>query len=225
MITYPCGCVNEVHGLSGIVRSVVKCDFHQRYARDPATLDEAYYTELAHLDGSGELVNSTHLAELAEALGPFPYADGRCQSLEIGCGVSPYVEAIRQADWDYTGLDVSAWVASWICDHWKVKTIVANWEMWDSTDRFGLILCAHALEHMMDAPAALDKMVAALEPSGELWIVVPDDSDPVNPYHLWFFNERTLRAAIEATGLTILRLVVRSIVPREQFLFVRARKP
>jgi hypothetical protein len=54
---------------------------------------------------------------------------------------------------------------------------------------------------------------------------VPDDSDPVNPDHLWHFDERTLRGCVEAAGLVVERLVVRKYIERENFLYVRARKP
>ena len=225
MITYDCGCVNETDPPSGILRNVFKCNFHRSYARDPASLGETYYRELANLDGSGELVNSTHLAELIEALGPFPAAVGNCRALEIGCGLSPYVCAIQVAGWQYAAIDCSPWVSIWMRDHWGVTTMTGSWEAWNTTAVYGLILCAHALEHMVDAPSALAKMAGSLETGGELWIVVPDDSDPTNPDHLWFFDEHTLRSAVASTGLTILRLEVRSIVPREKFMFVRARKP
>lgn len=224
MITYDCGCINETDLSSGIICSVSKCEFHRSHARDPASLGETYYRELANLDGSGDLMNSTHLEEMVEALGPFPLATGECLALEIGCGISPYVCAIQVAGWQYFAIDCSPWVSIWMRDHWGVAIMTGSWESCNAPSYFGLILCAHALEHMADAPSALEKMARALEPGGELWIVVPDDSDPTNPDHLWFFDEHTLRSAVASTGLTILRLEVRSIVPREKFIFVRARK-
>jgi len=224
MITHDCGCVNEVHEPSGILHSVSKCAFHLGYARDPATLDEAYYTELAQLDGSGEFLNSAHLAELLEALGPLPVPNGSDAALEIGCGVSPYVAAIEEAGWFYWGIDSSPWAAGWTGDHWNVLTRAWSFEQLPRDYRFGLVLCCHALEHMIDAPAALEKMAEVLVPGGHLWLLVPDDSDPVNPDHWWHFTEATLRAGVEKTGLTVDRLVSRSIVPRENFLYMRARK-
>ncbi len=224
MTEYPCGCVNTVHEPSDILHSVSKCAFHLSHARDPASLDEAYYTELAQLDG-GEFVNSRHVEELLEALGPLPTPNGSDDALEIGCGVSPYVPAIEEAGWFYLGLDSSPWAAGWTGDYWNVLTRAWSFEELPRDYRFGFVLCCHALEHMCDAPAALRKMADVLVSGGHLWILVPDDSDPVNPDHIWFFTESTLRAAVERTGLVVDRLVSRKIVPREQFIYLRARKP
>ena len=69
------------------------------------------------------------------------------------------------------------------------------------------------------------KMAAYLDHGGELWIIVPDDSDPVNPDHLWFFTEATLRSTIEAAGLEVVRMAKRKYIERENFIYCRARKP
>lgn len=97
----PCGCVNEVHPPTGASRCVSKCRAHLRLHRDPATLGESYYRDL------GLLGETAHLAELLEALGPFPAARGNRRALEVGCGCSPYAGALRAAGWRYLGLDAS----------------------------------------------------------------------------------------------------------------------
>jgi 2-polyprenyl-3-methyl-5-hydroxy-6-metoxy-1,4-benzoquinol methylase len=222
VMTYPCGCVNEVH-LSGVLQAVHKCDHHMARYRDPTTIDGAYYAELAVLDGSA-LMNTAHVAELAEALGPIPRATGSGVALEVGCGVSPYVGTIRDAGWSYEGLDASMWAVSWTSDHWSVPVSCGLWEAWQPPHRYGLILAAHVLEHTVDAPASLAKMAGSLEPGGTLLVVVPDDSDPVNPDHTFFFTTYTLRGCAEAAGLTVDRLEIRRIVERENFIYLRARK-
>jgi predicted TPR repeat methyltransferase len=221
---YPCGCVNEVHEPSGVLQCVRKCDHHMARYRDPATIGEAYYAELATLDGS-ELMNTAHVAELTEALGSIPSANGPGLALEIGCGVSPYVGAIRAVGWSYEGLDASMWAVAWTSAHWGVPVSCGLWEAWQSSHRYGLILAAHVLEHTVDAPAALAKMAGSLESGGTLLVVVPDDSDPVNPDHVWFFDLSTLRACAESAGLFVDRLEIRRIVERENFIYLKARKP
>ena len=67
-------------------------------------------------------------------------------------------------------------------------------------------------------------MANMLVPGGYLWLLVPDDTDSVNPDHAWFFDQTTLRTAVERTGLVVDRIVSRKIVEREKFLYLRARK-
>jgi SAM-dependent methyltransferase len=220
-LKYSCGCVNEVHAPSGVLQCVRKCDFHHARYRDPATIGESYYAELATLDGA-ELMNTAHVAELTEALGEIPPGPGL--ALEIGCGVSPYVGAMLAAGWSYEGLDCSMWAAAWTSARWGVPVSCDLWEAWRPSHPYGLILAAHVLEHLADAPAGLAKMARSLAPGGTLLVVVPDDSDPVNPDHVWFFDEYTLWACAEQAGLVVDRLEIRKVVERERFIYLRARK-
>lgn len=212
-----CSCQNAVHSPTGAIRAVSKCEPHRRAYRDPTTLDERYFVENAAFGG-------THLPELLEALGPFPAAMGSRAALEIGCGCSPYAGAIRAAGWRYSGIDVSPWAARWTAGRYGVSTWVADWESWSPPGPCGLILAAHVIEHLIDAPAAFAKIAASLEPKSELWIVIPDDSDLANPDHLWFFNEQSLTRAVSLAGLRVAALAKFRRIERENFLYCRAIK-
>ncbi len=225
---YACGCVNEIHAPSGVLRNVGKCSHHRSMRRNPATLDASYYEELGIIR-DGELLPTKHVAELTEALGPFPEPDSHVTefALEVGCGVSPYARAIREAGWFYVGIDPSPWAIGWMERHYgRVRFIgrVNDFETKVINVSYGFILAAHCLEHMEDAPGAIAKCSRLLEPGGELWIIVPDDSDPVNPDHLWFFTGATLRSCLGSAGLIVDRMAVRRHVPHENFIYARARK-
>jgi SAM-dependent methyltransferase len=224
-IVHPCGCRHAIHAPSGVLRSVAKCRAHRAGARDPAGLDAAYYAELGVIDGDGSLLPTAHLAELAEALGPFPAREGGA-ALEVGCGVSPYVEAIRGAGYDYHAVEPCGWAADWMEERHGWCVIRARFEaIPGGPPGFDLILAAHSLEHMPDAPGAIGKCAGLLRPGGELWVVVPDDSDLFNSDHLWFFTPETLAACLAGAGLTVEALEVRRYVAHENFVYVRARKP
>lgn len=218
-MTYPCGCVNEIDAASGVLRSVSKCLGHTAAYRSPYTLDEAYYRDL------GAIGDTPHAAELLEALGPFPAAFPPREALEIGCGCSHYVGAIRAAGWRYTGQDVSPFAIQWMESRWGARVLDADADWDDLGGPHGLILAAHVLEHLEDAPNAIARLACSLSPRGELWIIVPDDTDPVNPDHLWFFSEATLRRTIEAAGLTVRTLRTFKRIERENFIYCRAVKP
>lgn len=225
-IRYRCGCLNTVDQASGILCSVEKCKSHSAGKKDPASLGLDYYRELGTVTDS-EL---PHQGQIEEALGPFPMASGsKATALEIGCGVSPYVPAIRKAGYKYLGLDPSPWAAQWMAQTHIAPVLRRTFEDADlplsRAGGFTLILAAHVFEHLQDAPGAILKAAKLLQPGGELWVIVPDDSDPLNPDHLFFFNAQTLRKCLEAAGLVVERLVTRKYVKHEHFLYARARKP
>lgn len=227
MKSYPCGCALATHAPTGARYSIGKCARHRALMRDPATLDEAYYAELGVIR-DGRLAETRHVAEMAEALGDFegPIEHDAQVALEVGCGVSPYTGRLRDAGWVYAGVEVSPWAADWMRRNHSALIVRSSWEAFDAAKKpFGLILAAHVLEHLPDAPAGLVKMADMLEPGGVLYLLVPDDSDPLNPDHLWFFAPESLRRCVELAGLTIEALEARQIVPRERFLYCRARKP
>jgi SAM-dependent methyltransferase len=196
------------------MRAVSKCDFHRGRQREPRSLDGSYYAELKILEGS-------HVREIVDALGPFPEANGDRLALEIGCGVSPYAGAIRDAGWEYVGVDASPWAADWTARHWGVLTHASSWEDFE-IGRYGLILAAHVLEHLPDAMQGLIKMRRALVRGGELRIIVPNDDDPTNPDHLHFFDPMSLGRALDLAGLVVGRMEMRRVVKHEQFIYARA---
>ena len=222
-ITYRCGCVNEVTTPHGLLRCLVKCKGHQAEYRPVERLDRAYYEELGARSPEAP---DRYLSELVEALGPFPEAGAVDTALEVGCGTSPYVPAIRAAGWHYMGMDASAWAVEWMRGQYgKWSTFQGRIEDIEPDGQCGLILAAHCLEHVQDMPWAIRLLASLLYRGGELWIVIPDDSDPVNPDHLWFANPVSLRSCVESAGLAVERLVVRRYIQRESFLYLRARKP
>lgn len=225
MISYACGCRNEVHPATGALRSVAKCAAHQRARREAAGLGQAYYQELGTIrDGIPQC--ALLLGQMREALGEFPKANPGDRALEVGCGVSMYAPGLLRAGYVYTGLDPSAWGCAWTSSAFDVKTVVGTLESAIlGMDRYDLILAAHCLEHMADAPWAIRRCADMLRAGGESWIVVPDDEDPVNPDHLWNFQEASLRASLEAAGLVVDRLEIRRHVAHENFLYAVARKP
>lgn len=89
-----------------------------------------------------------------------------------------------------------------------------------------MILSAHSLEHMIDAPAALEKMAEYLAPGGVLYLIVPHGfDDPVNPDHYWFFDTAALDVTMQGAGLIVESMQVRRRVEHERFIYCKARKP
>lgn len=225
MRIYACGCRNVPHAPTGALRSLRKCERHRALRRDPSSLGQSYYEELGLLVGGRPAV-TRHVDELVEALGPFPRACPGALALEVGCGASPYVAAIKAAGYIYMGIEPSQWAAGWMFRTHFVGVRCASLENLDlPLPVNSLILAAHVLEHLPDAPSALRSLAGMLAPLGELWVIVPDDLDPLNPDHTWFFTAESLRSAAELAGLSVLALETRRYVPHENFLYMRAARP
>lgn len=224
--TLPCGCVNDFHEPTGALRRVSTCRRHTRAQRAPETLGLPYYTKLGLLQ-NGMLQPTRHVAELVEALGPLPSPKEHDQALEISCGVSPYAGDIVTCGWNYCGLDASRWACGWMERSWGVRAINGRFENIADEELnypFGLILAAHSFEHMDDAPGAVARCADLLAPGGELWIVIPDNTDLANPDHRWFFDQELLWFTVESTGLSVEKIELRRYVGHENFIYCRAKK-
>jgi SAM-dependent methyltransferase len=219
-ITYVCGCVNTVDRASNVLRSVSKCPGHVAAQRDPAALGLAYYAEMnVFADGIPQCDRYTD--QLTEALGPFPPGGS---VVEVGCGASMYARSILAAGNRYTGIEPSAWAARWTRETYGVEVLEAPVESIEPRLGQTLVIAAHVVEHLADGPGAFARFGEWLVPGGQLWVVVPDDSDPLNPDHLWFFNPATLRTCVERAGFAVELLETRRVVEWENFLYCRARK-
>jgi methyltransferase family protein len=173
----------------------------------------------------GGYVLSDHLIELEQTLGPFPKCLRGGTALEVGCGVSPYAKAIEEAGWLYDAMDASPWAVEWMMKHGHQRTFLGDWESWNPKFQRGLILAAHVIEHLLDAPAGLWKMVQLLKPpNGELWLVVADNTDRCDPDMKWFFTRKTLTALIEKIGLKIDRLTDHVHKDGRKSIYLKARK-
>lgn len=226
MISYHCGCVNEEVLPSKVMRCVHKCVTHQKRYNDPASLDQRYYEGLGTIN-NGVLAEMPHVGELEEALGPLPT---HRKVLEVGCGVSPYCEALLAKGCKYHAIEPSMWAAGYMRKTHDVVVMNGSLEWAHSHLRiqgtkYDVVLSAHSLEHMPDAPKALSLMANLLVKDGLLYLVVPDDTDPLNPDHLWFFNSDSLHRAVSAVGLIVKRLKIRQYTPKENFLYCLAEKP
>lgn len=231
MTTHSCGCVTAVHAPSGVTQSISKCQFHVDFLANQRG-GEWYYRHIGVLDDAGEVRRAEYCAQMEAALGqpfppPVPVVAGRrlAEAIEVGCGVSPYVHAVKAAGYRYTGVEPDEWGAT--------RTVIEGAdsmfaEKFDGSvfaaDTFGLVLSAHCVEHVEDAPGMLRQFHRILAPGGRLVLLVPDDEDMTNPDHRWFFTPATLVRALVAAGFEVQKLAPRRVVAHELFLFVLAHK-
>jgi SAM-dependent methyltransferase len=221
-ITYNCGCVNVIDIATSALKRMETCKGHRKQSISPEYLGQTYY-EALHAIQDGIPQCPRYIGELMETLGEFPAANWS-YALEIGPGASMYCPAILKKGYVYVAVEPSEWAAKWTEGAFDVKVYVGDFETFKFPVAFDLILAAHSLEHMVDAPGAIRKCADLLVSEGELWIVIPDDSDPVNPDHAWAFNMENLTHLLGDCGFDIVRSEVRKRVAHENFLYIRATK-
>lgn len=223
---YKCGCINTEHLPTGAFCRVTTCNEH---------LEESKYqhskSPLEYLKSLGAIKDGVpnckqYIEQLKEAIGSFPVARSHEDFvMEVGCGLSMYAPEILRTGYDYVGIDSNSSFCLATSKTFNVETICQDFDMVSiSSNRIEIILSAHCLEHLNNAPQALEKMYGLLQPRGLLYLIIPDDSDPVNPDHVWFFKEFSLRKTIELAGFEIEKFVTRKYIEREQFFYVKAVK-
>jgi SAM-dependent methyltransferase len=226
---YKCGCQNAIHEPTGAAYRVHTCFTHAKMSQVARSgLPIEYYKSLGAIE-NGVPNCKQAIDQLTEALGEIGEGQkgyDRSRALEVGCGLSRYAPEIIQQGYWYIGIDDNRWAVEATRNLFNVDVIKENFETHEFEEgyRCDIILSAHSLEHMNNAPKALEKMYKLLVPSGLLYLLVPDDGDPVNPDHLWFFKEASLRKAIELAGFTIEKFVTRKYIERESFYYVKAKK-
>lgn len=236
-----CPCVNVVNPEWGILHSIEKCAGHRKEAVAAVVRDYAHFSELgAIVDGIPQHLKYT--SELLEPLDAMevvvPGSDGG-DLLEIGPGLGMYTSFFLQRGYKYQAVEPCSWAAQWIRNTFLVPVFEGSFEDYVPEPRasffpnlirsrfprlFEGIVAAHVIEHMVDAPGALQRIHGMLDEDGRLYMIVPDDEDPWNPEHLWFFTPDSLESTLYKVGFRDVRIATRRRIEREQFLYAWARK-
>jgi hypothetical protein len=225
---YDCGCVNEIDENSGILRSVDKCQTHSQVITTSKSRDKNYYMRgpnsaidedgipnfVRYIKELGEGVSREDFSYLTDGLGRF--------FLELGAGLGPYIPLLLSGGGRYLAIDDSRFACEWIRRVFYVPCLEQDVETIPDDIHYDCVLAAHLLEHVWDAPGLLRKMHKIARE--RIYLIVPDDSDPVNPDHRWFFTRETLQVALKRAGFRNIRSKIQRIVPQENFIYTVAEK-
>lgn len=221
---FPCGCINETDSESGVTKSISKCEHHKaRMGRGGL----AYYEELGCLK-NGKKIPTNHIKEFKEALelmGADPLGGaGGC--LEIGVGVGMYIDWVwEEVGYNYEGIEPDREAAEFTENRYEWPIYVSTFEEFDlGCKQYDLILAAHVIEHFKDSPTAIKLIHDRLAPGGRVLLLIPDDTDQINPDHLWFYSPKTFLAVLQRAGFVNIRMCVRRITSKENFIYVSAYK-
>lgn len=229
-IVYVCGCTNEMIEIAPGVKvehSFTKCPGH---VRESGKGGKAHYEEMNCVNKDGIPQHNNYIKDLHEAFPgtlAVPWTNdlpGVRSCLEIGAGIGMYAPLVLQRGYTYTAVEPDPWAADWITGAFNSPVFRKGFEEYPSVPH-DLILAFHVLEHLRDARGAVERMFRLLRPKGRLTLVVPNDDDPVNPDHLWFFTEPSLRGLLGAVGFVDVVTKVRKVIEREHWIYCTCRKP
>lgn len=229
MTTYECGCVNTIDLDSGVLHCVQKCAGHIEELANQKQDCLEYYESLGCLK-NGVPQNRKYIGELVETLKDlsalsFVSLGANKYMTEIGCGLGMYVPFFLSCNWNYDAVEISEFAANWVSNAFDVSVeAMPLADFWFGTNYSDLVFAAHIFEHLHDMPTQMQKTYDHLADGGRLILIVPDDTDPINPDHWWFFNVKTLHALLEKIGFKNIRSTTRKIIDRENFIYCVAEK-
>ena len=176
-----------------------------------------YLPALGVVDGRYDLSTfDARYARLLQLLGP---ASGR-KLLEVGCGAGFLLKAAERAGWRVTGIELSAEGSRFARERLELDVRRERAESIALTPAtFDAAVMFDTIEHLFDPRAVLSSLAVTLVSGGTLLIGTPNfnalsrqvlgpDWAVLSPLeHLYYFEERTLRALLEACGFDGVRFV------------------
>lgn len=210
-----------------IQQSVSKCAFH---LSEQNKLGLAHHIEMGAIkDG---IVQSDHyVAELVEPLKEMGYLLPRrhgAQALEIGCGAGMYIRWLQSHGFNYLGIEPDLEIAKFTREKFAKRGVGIDTRLFDEKfvvrTRYAVVLACHVFEHLPDSPEMMRKVCGMLDKEGKLILIVPNDDDPVNPDHFWFYTPQSLRATLETVGFRHVKMTIRQRVKHEKFIYCIASK-
>lgn len=227
---YSCGCINETDSDSGVLHCIKKCEFHLKWAADHQQGGSIeYFKDVGCIDAQGIPTNINLIGELWDGLSvvdiQYLWAGLDKNILEIGAGLGPYIPQFLQAHWNFTTIERGVFASHWLKNAFYVPVLTVSIEEYLATSdiNYHCIFAAHLFEHLENMPKVLRQCFDRV--TERLYLIVPDDGDPTNPDHYWFFTQETLKALLEKIGFVKVRMQMRKHVPQENFIYCVAEKP
>ena len=136
--------------------------------------------------------------------------------LDVGCGRGQMLAELRAAGWDVQGVELNEEAARYAREVLDLPVTVAPFDAGQYRDQqFDAVILWHVLEHIPDAPAALEGIARIVKPGGLLWVALPNLASWQAawtryawfhldlPRHCWHFSAGSLQQRIEALGFEI----------------------
>lgn len=138
--------------------------------------------------------------------------------LEIGVGSGSFLYAAREQGYEVWGCDLSEGICKRVRDQGDVIMCCGPLSTLAGNGRFDVIVMNHILEHVQSPREFMKDVVRLLAPNGLVHVAVPNVGcwqaqlsgwTSYEPYHLSYFDPRTLRCLLEGAALNIEQLATR----------------
>jgi 2-polyprenyl-3-methyl-5-hydroxy-6-metoxy-1,4-benzoquinol methylase len=136
--------------------------------------------------------------------------------LEVGSAKGYMLALLAELGWEATGVELSEYAAAVARRSFGVEVFAGTLARFREEDgrRFGVVLAQDVLEHVPDPPAFLAGLAESLLPGGWLVVDTPnlgyrhvpalgDRWRGFNPFHIYLFDQHTLRRSLERAGLVV----------------------
>lgn len=227
---YSCGCINETDSDSGVLHCIKKCEFHLKWAAEHQQGGSIeYFKDVGCIDAQGIPTNLNLVKELIDGLSGednFYLRQGKNKTLlELGAGLGPYIPHFLFYKWNYATIERGNFASKWLTNTFYIPLLSKSLDdgALESQPFYHCIFAAHLFEHLENMPSVLGQCFDRV--TERLYLIVPDDGDPTNPDHYWFFTQETLKALLEKIGFVKVRMQIRKRVPQENFIYCVAEKP
>lgn len=167
-----------------------------------------------------------------------PGVPGGRALLDVGAAAGVFVERARARHWDAWGIEPSAWAAEQA--RTRLRQPVTTGALRDQAlpdASIDVVTLWEVIEHLPDPATELREIRRITRPGGLLAMSTPDAGSLVArllggrwpgwgkvPEHLYFFDRRTLRRLIEATGYEVLEMRYVPLVMSLGYLLDRGRE-
>jgi SAM-dependent methyltransferase len=135
--------------------------------------------------------------------------------LDIGCGTGAFLNTMKEADWNITGLEPDAVARTKAAELYAIHPQESG-KLFELTPAsFNAITMWHVLEHVHELHAYIKQIGELLAPNGKLFIAVPNytskDADMYKehwaaydvPRHLYHFSPQSMEKLLSMHGLQL----------------------
>ena len=133
--------------------------------------------------------------------------------LDVGCGYGFLVAAAQRLDWDAKGIDISEEAVAFGTTKVGANLEKATPESWIADKPYDVVVSSHSLEHVSDPRQTLQKLKSFMQPTGSVLHIRVPNVESVDrrwhgnrwwawdaPFHLYFFEPKTLTALLNQVG-------------------------
>lgn len=138
--------------------------------------------------------------------------------LEIGVGSGSFLRAAKLVGFDVLGCDLSAPICQRVEREYGIEMHCGVLAELQDGRSFDVIIMNHVLEHVQQPVDFLRDVYRLLAPTGILHLAVPNIDcwearfsgwTSYEPYHLIYFNPRTLQSCVEVAGFSVETVLTR----------------